>query len=201
MAALPTEKIGKLYESQDNDNTDDSYDDSYWSLNSENIENSYTHLPTSEEMMVELDEKDVLNRNENNDGLDEKMTQLHEQDIENGEGKKNEINGGDGELHGKNERIANTVNNNAALPLHNNGNGQIMNERKGSVCDYDDNNDDLTLNYKICSYCKQRVVKGGSDLYKKSYKCKRCREQRYCSKRCQKKDWNMRHRFICDNNN
>lgn len=42
---------------------------------------------------------------------------------------------------------------------------------------------------KNCQYikCNKKALK----------KCSRCKSSRYCSRKCQKKDWNTKHRFIC----
>jgi hypothetical protein len=44
-----------------------------------------------------------------------------------------------------------------------------------------------------CSHCGVKKRKGGSELLI----CSRCRRVKYCNQRCQKKDWQERHKLLC----
>ena len=61
--------------------------------------------------------------------------------------------------------------------------------------DSDDKDNDVVVSsasvYSVCSNCKLPPKKG-EDLKR----CSRCQFTRYCSKRCQRKDWDF-HRFAC----
>ena len=146
----------------ENDNADDSVDDCYWSTGDDNVENSYTPLPTSEE------QDEWLLNSHFNIGTENKQD--------------------DGDIGGREEKENDTDG-----ELRNNNNNDNNNNSESS-----EKEQNVALNYKTCGYCQERVIKNGSNLYKKSYKCKGCQLQRYCSRRCQKKDWKLSHRYICE---
>lgn len=59
----------------------------------------------------------------------------------------------------------------------------------------------LSLGYDVCVACGKRYGVDRDGRPKNLMSCGRCGGVKYCSKECQKKDWNAGHRVKCERRN